>query len=57
MVRAFYFYEFFGKPSSDSALSSALRCFSCTVDQSSKVLVMVLRKVIPKATFQFCVSG
>lgn len=57
MVRAFYFYEFFGQPSSDSALSSALRCFSWTADQCSKVLVMVVRKVIPKATFQFCVSG
>lgn len=51
MIRAFYFYEFLDKPNSDSALSSALCCFSCIVNQFNRDLVMA-KRVIPKAAFE-----
>jgi len=56
MVRALYFYEFLGKPSSDvSALSSALCCFSCIVNQFKKGLVMPVGKSYSQGCFlKFC---
>lgn len=52
MVKAFYFCEFLDKPRSDvRALSLALCCFACIVNQFNKDLVMAKRKVIPKAAF------